>query len=998
MRRRLMVVGIAAALAGLVGSEIPLAAQVSSSIPRVDLPDDRHYALFRDYYKGEYSRAGRSYRSITPFRDANGLFMDSICYATMQAECHYRLGDLSEAVELQEQCLQLFLDWLAWRDRTQFPPQIAAAGNAWRQAGVTWGTPTRQTQYANLPRTFQFLFGQLDNERVIREGGVVQLPNMQAVDLGEIFRCTALCLYRRNQIKGTLCARDALTNKLVVAFSAAAAGDGHLASAWNGVMLGIAQSSAGRPDAAVETLKSSLQFGGMDHNLTPLALLEMGRASFELGNYGEAAQYFLEATYSAAVFKQYDVIGEGLAGANACHLRARPSDVYAPLIPAITWADREGADALQATLLVELLKNQTELGLGDDAVNTLSLIRKLSSGNDLARTALTVPVNFGSAAVQYASGEIPEGDADLNQALQQWQRFSPRFFQLQLVDQAIKNRRVAPREADLAYTVLLREPTEGDWLNDPAEPICFSMTDHLASLQMWFDILLLERRMEPAFAVADQIRRHQFYSTVPLGGRLMTLRWLMEAPEELLGASSVKQRNELLQRFPQYGQLSKQSAEILASLRGLPVVPMPDTDAEKEQRRLIDELATATSRQEQFLTGLALRREPADLAFARPLPINASEPLLPPRTMLLSFTESSQGVSVISVTERVINLEATVNKRSIVKAVGELLRQIGNSHPKNSLDTSQLKDDVWPADAAALHKLLFPTRTQAYWHEFDEIIVVPDGVLWYAPFELVLADPAATKPLRLRYCPMVSMAIPNALPPPQFPRTLLVGNRSTDAKLQTRFDQQLAALKAAIPNVEVLLSPGKSPTSLLCAGIDRLIGWNDSWKNLPSSVGGFSWIPDGIGKPGHQLLDWHLLPWTAPRQIIIPQFSSDAADGLRSTRANGQELFQLACHALACGSQTLVISRWNVGNNSSFEISANFAASDFATPAIDAWQQAIEKLRQSPIDVGDASRIKGPAEGIGDLKSNHPFFWAGYLLIDTGWNPPVAEPAEAPAQ
>ncbi len=1000
MSRRRLSVGLAACFLALVnGIHAVGQSKITGTMTKIDLPDDRFYLLFRDYYKGEYSRVGKSFSQMTSYKDANGLFLESICYWTMQAECHFRLGDFRQAVELHEKSLKLYVDWLAWRERTQFPPQIQAANNAWRQTAVTWGTPTRTAQYANIPNSFQYLFGRLDIEQNVREGGAIQLPNMRAVDLAQILRCTSLCLYRRNQIKGPICTRDPFTNKLIASLTTVAASDGNLSSVWNGVLLGLAQSSAGKSEQAIATLKSVLQFnGGMDHTLTPIALLEMGRTSFALGNFGDATKFYMEASYCAAVYKQFDLIGEALAGANQCHLRTRPKEVFSPLVNAIRWADHEGADALQATLLVELLKNQTELEQGSEANTTLGLIRRLANGNDLDETSLAVPVNYCSASYKFQTGELKSAEEDFSIALQNWRKFSPRLFQLQFADQLLNSRQLAPREADLIYSDLLRDPNAADWLNDPCEAICFLMTDHVASLQMWFDILVVERRMEPAFAVADQIRRHRFYSGVPLGGRLMTLRWMMEAPPELLGETTLAQRHEWIQRFPKYDQVSREAAQTLAKLRELPIVPDANSPEQKQQRTLLEQLAKFTETQEQILIGIALRREPAELAFARPLPINASEQLLPSKTLLLSFLETGQGVSVISVSERVINLEATVNKKNLTKAVGELLRQIGNVHEKNTVEVAELKDGTWQAAAAELHKLLFPNRQTAYWNEFDEIVIVPDGVLWYAPLELVLSDPKPTKPLRIRYCPMVAMAIPNTLPPPQFPRTLLAGRRSVDKKLQTRFDEQLALLKIALPNIETMISVGKSPTSLLSATTDRLIAWTDEWKSTPLNGSAFSLIPDTNNKPGHSLVDWHLLPWSGPRQIIVPQFSSDAADGLKTKNAGGQELFQLACHSIACGAQTMLISRWNVGNSSSFQASSEFAAASTTLSAIDAWQQTIEKIKSLPIDVSESSRVKGPKEGIGDQKSTHPFFWSGYLLVDTGWKPPVAEPPAESAQ
>ena len=45
-----------------------------------------------------------------------------------------------------------------------------------------------------------------------------------------------------------------------------------------------------------------------DHELTALALVELGKLTFDQVQYQAASTAFLEATYVAAVFEQYDVL------------------------------------------------------------------------------------------------------------------------------------------------------------------------------------------------------------------------------------------------------------------------------------------------------------------------------------------------------------------------------------------------------------------------------------------------------------------------------------------------------------------------------------------------------------------------------------------------------------------------------------------------------------------------------------------------------------------
>ena len=111
------------------------------------------------------------------------------------------------------------------------------------------------------------------------------------------------------------------TVKLVNGLRGAGAGNGTLLGAYNGVLLGIAEASMDEWDRAARTLKSSLQFnGGMDHPLTPVALVELANIGVQTENYSVAGTLALEASYSAAVFNQYDLVEEALALGTQIHL------------------------------------------------------------------------------------------------------------------------------------------------------------------------------------------------------------------------------------------------------------------------------------------------------------------------------------------------------------------------------------------------------------------------------------------------------------------------------------------------------------------------------------------------------------------------------------------------------------------------------------------------------------------------------------------------------
>ena len=75
----------------------------------------------------------------------------------------------------------------------------------------------------------------------------------------------------------------------------------------------------------------------------------------------------------------------------------------------------------------------------------------------------------------------------------------------------------------------------------------------------WLELALARRDQEKALNIADRIRRHRFYATQSLGGRLLALRWILEAPAESLSQLAISQRQELLVRYPKFGELSRRA-------------------------------------------------------------------------------------------------------------------------------------------------------------------------------------------------------------------------------------------------------------------------------------------------------------------------------------------------------------------------------------------------------------------------------------------------------
>ena len=104
----------------------------------------------------------------------------------------------------------------------------------------------------------------------------------------------------------------------------------------------------------------------------------------------------------------------------------------------------------------------------------------------------------------------------------------------------------------------------------------------------------------------------------------------------------------------------------------------------------------------------------------------------------------------------------------------------------------------------------------------------------------------------------------------------------------------------------------------------------------------------------------------------------------------GNEMFLSVCGLMSTGTRTLLISRWRTGGQSSYELIRQFIQELPYASAADAWQRSVQVTMETPLDFNREPRIKKSTSGEG-MTAGHPFFWSGYMLVDTGWAPPKTE-------
>ena len=957
-------------------------------------PSTAYYAAFRDYYEGEYVDAVENFRREL----RTTVTVDSICYHAMMGECYYHMGELGQALDEYNSAVRIYLAYPNWLERVVFPTNIAPAG----PATAPWGASSQAGQLGRFPDSMSVGQGRLDNTRVFQEGGVVQPPRLIPIHVQEIVRCTALAIRRRAELLGPLAEYDSLTSDLIAALGGNVTLPNHWSQAWVDVQHGLALIGTRRENDAIPMLTRGLLVAGQfQHPLTAVALLELGRLALARGDYPTAIQLFQNASVAAYNYFDGQIVEESLRLATVAHLASNQPGVHAALAPAMQWAKAKDCDQIRASLLVSSAENLAVRGQTAEAVVMLKEAQLEMLRKSMRDGRVGARLNYIRAMVSFQQKAIAEGDALLASAMAYMRRSSIWLHHIRSLERLYSsgNRDFKDREAMKLYGVLLRDPLPADWTLQPMESLSVLVTPHPIPLERWFRIAFGQRKeLERSFEIADLIRRHRFFSSLAYGGRLQSLRWILEAPEEALDRDALLNRQNLLAQYPAYGVLSRDVQQLRVSLAALPLV-----NAEAEGfgllRRGLEKLGNLSLQQEAILREMAVRRNHAKLVFP---PVRSTQEIqgtLADGQVMLSFIWAGGDLFGCLMNKDEYAAWQVGNTSALPQKMSALLRQMGHYDQNRELSVTDLADQKWKQAARNVLAHLMEGAGADFSGGFSELVIVPDGVLWYLPFEALQVEVNGDlHPLidrfRIRYAPTASLAVPGADRRGRSPTAqtaVVVGRlspRDDAAVSQAAYDDLAKAIERTVP---LRKPPLPASSALYGSIIGQLIVWDDVF---PAEKGPYSWSPVQIerGKPGNTLNDWLSLPFGSPNVIVLPGYHTAAENALKQAGAagGGTEIFQSVCGLMASGARTLLISRWRTGGQSSLDLVREFSQELPYESASEAWQRAALLVARSRLDIAGEPRIK-EATDVEIIRGSHPFFWGGMMLVDSGEVPQAAE-------
>lgn len=958
-------------------------AQAQIGIPK-NIPNEGYFLGFAPYNDGDFRSAQEIFREAgkAGYVSVDGRWIDAICFHTMVGECYYQMGDYRQAMEQYTNSVKLLISYNTWMtavnfDSANIQPDINPKPIA------TWGVPQRRVVPGSFPQKIQTLTGRLDNSRQIQQGGVVAAPQLQSVYVSEIVRCSALAISRRRELLGPVCQHDPLTAQLLNATLGGMAPPNHWSQCWADLQIGLAYASAGKPAEAVSYLTKSLLAGGQyDHPLTCMALLELGKLAFDAGKLDVAGNFFLEASYSAAYFDRPSVLEEALRLGALAHVVGNQNGVYPPLVNATAWAKQKRYRILTVSLMVAAAEGMSTRGEGAAALAAVNLAKSTATRSDMMLGQVGARLNYEAARAQLMTGNIAPGNASLAAAMAYQKKSSRRLYQIALADSLSVSGVLTERVADRVYAETLREPTPADWLIDPMETLSVVSNPHILPYEHWLELALLRKEVDKAINIADRIRRHRFFATLPLGGRLLAIRWVLEAPKESLDEETLLQRQDIFAKYPQLSDLAAQSSKIQGELAGLPATGLSDEDSTK-QKELLVELSKVATAQEVILQQLALRRLGATFVFPPLRNTKTIQENLRPGQLIFCYLQTSQRTHAFALSKENMAHFAMPAPGIVKKDVTDLLKLLGMHDRNQPIPAADLASDGWKTIATKLLPQLTNGTKANDWSKYEELIVVPDGVLWYLPFELLqVPQNEMTESLgglvKVRYSPTVGLAIADGRPKKRVQKTAIVPGKMLTRDDESVSEEMAEQIHGAIEGSEVwkeLPAQGALASSI----VDRLIVLSDVEDADKQPYG---WAPLGLdrGKPGNFLSDWFLMPFHSPEQIVLPGYHSAAEYGLKKG-GTGEEIFLTLCGLMSTGTRSVMLSRWRVGGESTRELTREFVQELPHSRATEAWQRSLKLWKKRDVDVSSEPRIKA-AEGK-VISAEHPFFWAGYLIVDS---------------
>jgi tetratricopeptide (TPR) repeat protein len=773
-----LAVALASALLLAASAQVVLPPGLGQPLDAQTVPTAGYDLAFQALAEGDYSGgleiATKEYRGGV--RIGALRWIDSVASAAAVGECRYELGNFREAITAYEEALLLAAanpDWLMAVQWPQQPLRPQAGGRV-----ATWGRSLRNASPAALPEVVSIRRGGEDPQEVLKRGGVLAAPVDYPIRPQEILRSLVIAIYRHREILGELARTSPAIDTATKTLARRSAPPNHYSQSWIDVALGTAHWVQGKPELALPLLNRGLLIGErLDHPLTAWGLIVLGRIALDSDRPADAVKLFEEATFTAADHGDARALEEAFRFAFTAHMVAGTRGVPPAIAGACDWA-RPNLPVLRASLLAMQAQSLVTAGEVRAAAASLGAIDGRWLRGEPGRGRPGAMAAFAAATVEHATGDTTAAEASLDQALAIERGRAPRIFQtLRLVELTLAGRSpFSDRDASGLFARLLGDPTAHELAADPLAALATITSPRGDAFEAWLGVAGRINN-EAALEVAEAAARNRWMESQRLGGRGIAIQRLLGTDPGNLPPAAAACRAALLAGHPELAavldNLTRVRATLTAAVNAAAGRPgdeggklgPPGAAADWEAYHAL------ASRLRQFVARIAAGRDFTPLEFP---PLTASAEIrrrLAARQLLLSFHWTQSGLfGVLESRDRAAFWQVR-QVAALPRAMEDLARALCLFDPVAPVPTDRLEESDWRGAAAQVERILFENSRITLAEGIDELVIVPDGLLWYLPFELLpvasnrAGEAAAGEPrllrdtCRVRYAPTRSLAV-----------------------------------------------------------------------------------------------------------------------------------------------------------------------------------------------------------------------------------------------
>ena len=925
--------------------------------------------------------------------DPNGRSIDSIPAMVMIGECQYLMGDCAGSLDTNNRIARIFTrpDTASWLRRAD-----------WNTLAISGARSRPQWLWADaaainvLPLADQVSYrrGDAITPQSIRGGGTLESPTIRRLDMGEILRTTAIAMLRRRVLLGPLGTDDPLIQNALDQSRFPADLNSLPAREMIGSMRGCMYYAAGND----ERTRGAAQFlGGVGvHPVTAVAKFAILRSGSGGDDVNNLVPGLLGTVNTAAALEQFEWIGPPLElAAGYCNRQSAPVVAAAASNVAAAIGTRSRLAATHAAIAAA----DAYVTAGDPATASkqLQTASAFAGRRDVVCPRLEAYLAYVTLRVEAATGRggsildvrpgaNSSGSAAQQNALRKLASFatlrgrrglfvsSPRVLQMRQLPGLLAAGGGASTANDL-ISAYLGDPPIDVWRCDPVDAMQAVVSDRgeLHRTRLLYAIEADNPKL--ALSAINDYLADRFYASLGAAARAVDLR--------SIGWTAVDDR------------------------------PPAVTAAIKRDAAVGDLVAKLAAEHALPASAVELDQRSNLMVYSRHHIPHHIYPNLDAKQPLKSLGESASGdgndamiavtvldnrLCVVTFDGRDLQL-AVVPAAPIAALVSQMIDAIGATRNAKVLfadgQTTQQRAANVQRLGRRLCEQLVPDAT--WWDRVDgrRLWIVPDGTLWYLPFELLTlpdegnanvaneADDAMVggttvgERFEVRYVTTPSAALrPVGLSATNGNVAVVAGglfSPSDDAADQDAIanllDRQPDATLAGTPPLDVPIHRMGGSASHLVVASTRPVPRTSTWVLRIDPTG---------GTPDDTLSTWIRFPHDVP--TTAAWFGTRSAVGSGS----GEDLFQFLAAMRASGVRTTLMSRWAVGGESTLLAAGEYVQEVPVVGVQDAWDRSLAVLRQSPLDPGGEPLLSRMDAAREDIDGSLPLFWSGYLVAGAG--------------